>query len=472
MSPALHHSLTLGAWQALTWLTQPLLRRKLARRARTEAGYGVAVAERFGHYTSPPAPADGHPCIWIHAVSLGETRAAALLLAALRQRLPTLRLLLTHSTATGREAGQPLLRPGDQHTWLPWDQAGAVRRFLDHFQPTMGLLMETEVWPQLAHSCHARQIPLLLVNARLSERSFLKAQRLGWLSHPAHQALAGVWAQTVADAQRLRALGAPVRRITGNLKFDATPDAQQLARAQAWRRQRSVQRPVVLLASSREGEEDLFLDALPRLGHPGAASPASQQLASAAHWLIVPRHPQRFAAVAARIESRGWRVLRRSDWPQGLPPQHSDSRPTIWLGDSLGEMALYVGLADVALLGGSFAPLGGQNLIELAACGCPVLMGPHTFNFAEAAEQALAAGAARRVATLDQALSTAADWLFDQPQALAQAAAAGRDFAQAHRGATAQTADDVLELLANRPQPSPSTHARRWPGAGLRDQVT
>ena len=430
-------------YAAVTWLAQPLLRRKLARRARVEPGYAVALEERFGHYTVPPDQGR----LWLHAVSLGETRAAAILLERLRARRPGLRLLLTHGTATGRAEGERLLRPGDVQVWLPWDRPAAVGRFLDHFQPRAGLLMETEVWPNLTAACAARGVPLALVNARLNARSFVKTLRMAWLARPAYRALSAVWAQTEADALHLRALGAPVQGVFGTLKFDATPDAAQLEKGRVWRS--ALGRPVLLFASSREGEEIQFLKeiaALPSMKWSQSAidfneigSPASVQ------WLIVPRHPQRFDAVAALIEQQGFAVSRRSGWGDALPVGTS-GRPTIWLGDSLGEMPLYYGLSDVALLGGSFAPLGGQNLIEAAACGCPVVMGPHTFNFAEAAELARAGGAAQAVADLGAGVRAALALAADPARQQAQASAA-EAFAAAHRGAAARTAEAVLALV-------------------------
>ncbi len=422
-------------YSLVTWLAQPLLRRKLARRAIAEPGYAVAVDERFGRYT---VPAD-QGRVWIHAVSLGETRAAAILLARLREQVPGLRLLLTHGTATGRAEGEKLLRPGDVQVWQPWDTPGAVRRFLAHFQPCIGVLMETEVWPNLTAACAGRGIPLVLANARLNAKSLAKAGRMGWLSRPAYRALAAVWAQTEADAGRLRALGAPVKGVFGNLKFDATPDPVQLGKGRAWRA--ALTRPVVLFASSREGEESLFLKEI------SAVPLAGGRRADDVQWLIVPRHPQRFDEVAALMESNGFLVSRRSGWGDAPPANGAGGRPVVWLGDSLGEMALYYGLSDVALLGGSFAPLGGQNLIEAAACGCPVVMGPHTFNFAEAAELARAGGAAQEVADMTAAIA-AAQALVADPARQAVVAAAAQAFAAAHRGAAARTADAVAALIS------------------------
>jgi 3-deoxy-D-manno-octulosonic-acid transferase len=411
-------------------LSQGLMLRKLLRRARTETTYALATGERLGRYTHAPRQAqDGAVWVWVHAVSLGETRAAAVLVSALRTRLPGMRLLLTHGTATGREQGSQLLQPGDVQVWQPWDTRQATRAFIAHFRPDIGLLMETEVWPNLVDACVRSGVPLCLVNARMSERSLRKSLRLGWLSRPAYAGLTAVWAQTEDDAQRLSQLGAPVRAVTGNLKFDAPVDAAKVAQGRQWRA--GSIRPVVMFASSREGEEDMLLEVLRQR--------AAQGLQATVQWLLVPRHPQRFDAVAAMVQTAGLSLSRRSQW-QGTP-QPAD----VWLGDSLGEMPLYFGLADVALLGGSFAPLGGQNLIEAAACGCHVLMGPHTFNFAEAASMAVQAGAAEEMPDLAQAVQRALELVAGGCDAgLRQQALA---WSQAHRGAAAQTVEAVLQLL-------------------------
>jgi 3-deoxy-D-manno-octulosonic-acid transferase len=431
-------------YSLLMYALVPLLRMRLLWRSRMEPGYQIKVAERFGHYSSPlPGPlADSltavppvTPLIWIHAVSLGETRVASVLIERLRRDLPGMRLLLTHGTATGRREGERLLRAGDLQVWQPWDTPGAVWRFLLHFKPTLGVLMETEVWPNLVAACAAAGVPLALANARMSEKSLRKARRLAWLSGPAFRGLRAVWAQTEADASRLRSLGAPVQGVFGNLKFDASPDASQLALGRAWRSR--LERPVLMLASAREGEEAALLGQLRALG----------QGAGAVQWLIVPRHPQRFDEVAALIADHGFSVSRRSDWGDGPSRPTPGAGATIWLGDSMGEMALYYGLSDAALLGGSFAPLGGQNLIEAAACACPVLMGPHTFNFAEAASLALQAGAALRSADMQQALAQALQLALDDMR-LMQMREAAVAFSESHRGATARTAQAAQALIA------------------------
>ena len=421
--PGFSHAL----YNLLVWAAQPLLRRKLVRRAVAEPGYAVAVPERFGQYTQPAEATS--ELVWVHAVSLGESRAASILLNALREALPDVRVLLTHGTATGRAEGAKLLRSGDVQVWQPWDTPAAVQAFLQHFKPRIGLLMETEVWPNLVQQSARSGVPLALVNARLSDKSMRSASRWASLMRPTYAALQAVWAQTEADAQRLRTLGANVRAVTGNLKFDAQPDPGQVAQGRAWRA--ALQRPVCLLASSREGEEALWLQAL-------------QTVSSGVHWLIVPRHPQRVDDVEVLLRQAGLTVSRRSTWGETGPIAHADAQ--VWLGDSLGEMALYYSLADVALLGGSFEPLGGQNLIEAAACACPVVMGPHTFNFLEAAQQAEQAGAAHRVQGMDMAVQEAQS-LAQDPAARQRSAAAALAFSQAHKGAARRVAGLVKEML-------------------------
>ena len=437
-----------GLYSLGMWAAQPLLRRKLARRGVQEPGYLEAVEERFGHYGL--AKPVGTGWVWVHAVSMGETRAAAIFVRALRRQMPGMRLLLTHGTATGRAEGKALLQPGDIQVWQPWDTPGAVQRFLAQFKPAIGILMETEVWPNMVAVCEQRGVPLVLANARLNAHSLRKAERVAWLARPAFGGLAAVWAQSQADADRLRQLGAPVQGIFGNVKFDATPDTAQIAQGRAWRAAGG--RPVVMLASAREGEEAEFLAALKRFMPPapvGYAQAAPDLVAGNAagpvQWLIVPRHPQRFDEVAALVQQQGFSVSRRSSWGQGAETA-APALADVWLGDSMGEMALYYGLGQVALLGGSFAPLGGQNLIEAAACGCPIVTGPSVFNFQEAATLAQQAGAAFPVASMAQGVQLAVELAQDKERC-AQVRAVAERFAAAHRGAAERTAKAVQALL-------------------------
>ena len=418
-------------FSALAWAVQPLLRRKLRRRALAEPGYGVAVPERFGHYQPADLGRDGRGrWVWIHSVSLGETRAAAILIKALRERMPAMRLLLTHSTATGREEGAKLLQSGDVQVWLPWDTLGATQRFIAQFRPAVGVLMETEIWPNLIAGCANAGIPLVLANARLNAKSEAGALKMGAISRPTYGALAAVWAQSEEDARRLRNVGAQVSAVLGNLKFDVQPDEHLLSLAASWK-QRLI-KPVVLFASSREGEEAQLLEQL-------KSQPEAMQ---AVQWLIVPRHPQRFEAVAQQIADAGFAVSRRSQWP-AQPPALANA---IWLGDSLGEMPLYYAMSHLALMGGSFEPLGGQNLIESLACGTPVILGPHTFNFSQASELAVQAGAAIRSADMAQAVQDALAWVQNGAD-LEAARAKAHDFMTQHRGAAGATADAIVRLM-------------------------
>ena len=421
----------LRLYGGLTRLLWPLVLLRFWWRGRAEPLYRTALHERLGLSATPPATGR----VWVHAVSLGETRAAAPLLDALRDARPGVRILLTHGTATGRAAGQALLQPGDAQAWLPWDSPGAVARFLADHRPVVGVLMETEVWPALLAAARRQAVPVLLANARLSPKSLRQALRVPALLRPAVASLAAVLAQSEADAARLREAGARHVTVRGNLKFDMTPDAALIARGQAWRQ--VLGRPVVLAASTREGEEALLLQAW------SAAMSASPPAGGQPLLLIVPRHPQRFDEVAALCTAEGHRLARRSAWPVDQAPDATALQATAWLGDSLGELPLYYALADVALLGGSFAPLGGQNLIEAAACGCPLVIGPSTYNFADAAALAVAAGAATPVADLPAALSEART-LLQAPHRRAQQADRALAFAASHRGAAARMAADIL----------------------------
>lgn len=413
--------MTRWMYSCVMWALSPLLWLKLRLRARREPVYGQAIAERFGYYSQAASPG----ALWIHAVSLGETRAIRALVVALRDTYPGVRLLLTHGTSTGRTEGLSLLREGDVQAWLPWDTPTAVARFLDHFQPCAGMLIDTEVWPNLTAVAQHKHLPLVLANARLSERSCRKAQRWSALAIPAYSRLRAVWAQTEEDAKRLRSLGAPVSAVMGNLKFDAVPDAQLLAIGHAWRRELT-EKPVVLLAISRETEEAQFLQVLQH----------KPEYLQQAQWWIVPRHPQRFDEVAELLQSMGFDFERRSHWPADISHMAVPQGVGVVLGDSLGEMPLYYGASHVALVGGSFAPLGGQNLIEACACACPVVMGPHTFNFKQAADWAMNANAGLRASDMAQAMAQALAIALDASRQQHMAVAA-QAFAQGHQGAVA-----------------------------------
>jgi len=416
------------AYSALLLLLTPAYLARLWWRGRAEPLYRHAIGERLGRYEHATAG----DWVWVHAVSLGETRAAAALVDALRRQRPGMRLLLTHGTATGRAAGASLLQPGDRQFWLPFDIPGAVRRFFTRFRPSVGVLMETEIWPNLLHFASRFGVPMVLANARLSERSWRKGRRLNALMQPAVESVALVLAQTAADAERLRRGGAKAVEVCGNIKFDVNPQAEQLARGRQWRALDA--RAIVLAASTREGEEAMLLAAWRKVAPSAPAQPP--------RLLIVPRHPQRFDEVAALAVQTGNTLDRRSRWSE--IPDDEALAADVWLGDSMGEMALYYAAADVALLGGSFAPLGGQNLIEAAACGTPVVMGPHTFNFEQAAELAIACGAALRATGIDDGVRSAL--ALTQPEKREPMARNALAFAAEHRGAAQRMAERIVAL--------------------------
>jgi 3-deoxy-D-manno-octulosonic-acid transferase len=417
-------------YSALFYAAQPLVWLRLLWRGRKQPEYRSHIGERYGCYRTPHPEA---PLIWLHAVSVGETRAAEPLIEALLARYPTHALLLTHMTPTGRDTGRMYVErhPGRViQAYLPYDLPDAAARFLGHFRPVIGLFMETEIWPNLIAAAARRRIPLALVNARLSARSQRGYRRLAALIRPALAALDRVAAQTAGDAERLAAVGAMAPTITGNLKFDVTPAAEKIALGQVWHAQIG-DRPVWLAASTRDGEEPLILDALAGIALPGLLL------------VLVPRHPQRFDEVAALVAARGLRLKRRSR------NEFPDTDTQVWLGDSMGEMASYYAAADLALIGGSLLPFGGQNLIEAAACGCPVLVGPHTFNFAQAADDAVACGAAQRVPGAE-ALAGAVLDILTPPQTTAAMKEKAIAFSRAHQGATNRTMALLEPLLPQR----------------------
>lgn len=425
--------LALAAYSAAWWLAAPLAALYLLWRSLAQREYRRHWGERFlGRGAAPPA---GRPLIWVHAVSVGETRAAQPLIEQLARELPEASFLLTHTTPTGRAVGQSIvaaLAGRVAQRYLPYDLRFAVARFLHETRPSVGVIMETEVWPNLLQATRRSAVPMLLANARLSEKSAARGRRFAALLEPAAEAFDRIAAQSDADRARIaRWYGRPID-VTGNLKFDlavsgALVDAGRALRA-GWG-----ERPLWLFASTRDGEEALLLDAWMRRGGKFDSDP---------NLLIVPRHPQRFDEVAQLIEARGLACLRRSRgvWPQSLPAG------TVLLGDTMGEMALYYAAADVALIGGSLRDFGAQNLIEACTVGTPVVLGPSTFNFAQAAADATAAGAALQVGDADEALA-AMDALCRDPQRLRAMGEAALGFASAHRGATARVANLARELL-------------------------
>ncbi|HEX6635295.1 MAG TPA: lipid IV(A) 3-deoxy-D-manno-octulosonic acid transferase [Usitatibacter sp.] len=413
---------------SLAWLVAaPLAVARLAWRARRQRGYLARIGERFGRYPAAPAA----PRIWIHAVSVGETRAAAPIVEALARTHPHHRILLTHMTPTGRETGVALFGDAVDRAWLPYDLGFAVRRFLRRFRPELGVILETEVWPRLIEECRREGVPVVIANGRLSERSARRYARVPALARWAFGNLDGVAAQTQADASRFSALGAREVTVTGNVKFDMEVPTAMIERGRGFRERFGASRPVWVAGSTREGEEALLLDAFVRLGHADALL------------VLVPRHPQRFDEVARLAAARGLEVARRS----GEAAVAREVRVVV--GDSMGEMLAYYAAADVVIMGGSLLDFGGQNLIEACAAARPVIVGPHTYNFEEASEGAIAAGAAIRVADAANALREAARLSADRDRREAMGAKA-RAFVAAHRGAVDRLMHWLEPRLARR----------------------
>lgn len=422
-------------YSSLWWLALPAVLGRLWWRGRKEPGYRAHWGERLA--LIGPAPSE-RPTIMVHAVSVGETRAAEPVVDALLAAYPDWRILLTHMTPTGRATGQSLFAHHGERvvqSYLPYDTGLMTRRFLRRHRPRACILMETEVWPNLIHACNRLAVPVVLANARLSEKSLKRGRKAGAVMREAARGFTLVAAQTEVDAERIRSLGAPNVEVTGSVKFDVTPPPAALEKGD-WLRSRirsgGPERPVFLCASTREGEEALILDAWRRTPD----KPAGALL------VIVPRHPQRFDEVASLVAARGFTLARRSQFGLDHGVDHGVGGADVLLGDSMGEMFAYYAACDCAYIGGSLLPLGGQNLIEACALGKPVLVGEHTFNFLDATNEAVDDGAALRARSAD-ALVTAAVRLLRDGAARVAMGEKALAFARRHRGATLRTVELV-----------------------------
>lgn len=415
--------ITPGMYRAFTMVALPLASLYLMWRSRKQPAYRDFWDERFAWSSYPPK--GEKPRVWLHAVSVGETNAAKPLLEAMLKAWPECDVLLTHMTPTGREAGRALvdLAPERIHQcYLPYDAPYAVERFFRQTRPTMGVIMETEVWPNVMREAARLGIPMVLANARESEKSKAKAEQVIDVMRPAFASFSAVLAQSDEDAERLASLGAPNITVCGSIKFDLKPDASQRAAARAWKSE--VTRPVALLASTRVGEEVRFAKAIA----------AQKDFTRRALVLAVPRHPQRFDEAAAAFEAEGLRVVRRSKLRDAASiPADAD----VLLGDSMGEMSFYCALADMAAMGGSFEPFGSQNVIEPAMAGTALVVGPSVFNFDKIVRDGVADGAMLQVETPEAAIAQFTRWL-DDPEARRAAGGRAAQFAEHWSGATAR----------------------------------
>ncbi len=413
-----------GLYTLILYLLAPLVFLRLAWRGRANPAYRRRWGERLG---LGPAFVDA-PRIWLHAVSVGEVVAAAPLIRRLLEDYPAHRLLVTTTTPTGSDELRRRFGEAVEHVYLPFDWPGAVRRFLDRARPRLALVMETELWPNLFHGCRRRGIPLLLLNARLSARSARGYARLGPLTREVLGCVDGIAAREGADAERFVDLGAPPGRVAavGNIKFDLEVPAEAVAEGARLRQRLGDGRPVWVAASTHSGEDEVVLAAHRRLrvAHPDALL------------VLVPRHPERFDAVADRCAEAGWPPPRRSRdaWPAAGDP--------VYLGDTMGELPRLFAAADCAFVGGSLVAVGGHNPLEPAALGLPVLTGPHWFNFAGVYPALMAAGGAREVADAGGLAAALGDW-FDDAAARHDAGARARGVVEANRG----TLERLLERI-------------------------
>jgi 3-deoxy-D-manno-octulosonic-acid transferase len=403
----------------LVYLLVPLVLVRLAWRALRAPAYWRGWGERFGFGGELDGDA---PTLWVHAVSVGEVQAALPLLRAIRIRHPGARLLVTTTTPTGALQVRSALRedPDFVHRYVPYDLPGAVRRFLARARPRLLVVMETELWPNLIHYTRAAGIPAILANARLSESSARGYGRVGPLARQTLRGFCAIAAQHPADAERLIALGAPKERVrvTGNVKADVRLSASLREQAAALRHAWGNNRPVWIAASTHEGEEEQVLDAFERI----------REALPEALLVLVPRHPERFARVARLCRRRGLTTVQRSTRRVAEPSTE------VFLGDTMGELPLLYAAADVAFVGGSLVRVGGHNVLEPAALGLPVVVGPHTFNFAEVTRMLLDRGAARCIGSSAELADCVLEWLGDASRRHA-VGERGREVVEGSRGA-------------------------------------
>ena len=418
-------------YTALFYLGLPLVAIRLWLRARKAPAYAKRIGERFS-YGMPTLQPGG---IWVHAVSVGESIAAAPMIRALLQRYPQLPITVTCMTPTGSERIQALFanEPRIQHCYLPYDLPCAAARFLDRVQPKLAVIMETELWPNHIHQCAKRGIPVALANGRLSERSARGYGRFRKLTAPMLAEMSFFAIQTEAEAQRFRDLGARPEtvEVTGSIKFDLTIDPALLQRAAELRGQwQALERPVWIAASTHEGEDEVVLDAHRRLlaNHPDALL------------ILVPRHPERFNSVFELCQREGFSTVRRSTGAD------VDAQTSVLLGDTMGELLFLYALADSAFVGGSLVANGGHNLLEPAALAKPVLSGPHLFNFLDIAAQLREAGALAEVEDAE-GLAVEVRRLFELPRDAQRMADAGLAVMRRNQGALQRLLDGLARLI-------------------------
>ena len=420
-------------YTALFYTCVPLILGRLVWRGHKSPAYRQRWGERFGLYTKSAQSG----VIWLHAVSVGEAEAAFPLVRALSKRFPNIPVLVTNTTPTGSARVRAVLGDTVQHVYLPYDLPDAIARFLNHFRPVLAVVMETEIWPNLFRACHDRNIPLAIVNARLSERSVRGYERLPALARESLHAVTCIAAQTQADADRYLQIGALAQQVvvTGNLKYDQELPQGLLEQAKDLRTRLFGTRPVWIAGSTHDGEENAVLEAFKQVrgDFPNLLL------------VLVPRHPERFDSVHTLCSAHGLKTLRRSE-------ERTDAETDVFLVDTMGELRLFYAASDIAFVGGSLVPVGGHNVLEPAMLGVPVAFGPHMHNFQEIALKLLETGGAVRIANSTEL----ADWakrLLSEPALREEMAEKGKSLVTSGRGALARVEALVASLLEN---PSPS----------------
>ncbi len=415
------------------------------RARRSGRNWGVCSGSRFGRYAQRSDLANP---VWVHAVSLGETRAAQPFIQALLDEGET--VLLTHMTVTGRDEGSrsfaDAIRQGRLvQEWLPYDFPGSTRRFMAHYRPRAGVLIEREVWPNLLHAARRSHVPMVLASARFSDRSLRHSLHAGRVMRDAYASFTAVYAQTLHDAQRLEQAGASAVRVSGNFKFDISLPQDKILRGRQFAA--ALPRKIIVIASTREGEDEMFINAIAR--QVKRAQAQGTDIEEQVLYCLIPRHPERFGQAAQLLADAELSFVRRSEFLEmgdcTASALKACSGVSVLLGDSLGEMPRYYAMGQVAIVAGSFAPLGGQNLIEACAIGVPVLVGPHTRNFEQAVVDAVDEGAAMRVANADAAVQAAGQLLAD-PQRLTRMGQAGEHWVRKHTGAVARVLAGLNEI--------------------------
>ncbi|MGI9318371.1 MAG: lipid IV(A) 3-deoxy-D-manno-octulosonic acid transferase [bacterium] len=414
-------------YRLILYLFLPVLIFRFILRGLRNTDYFKRIGERFGFTSIDPAPGG----VWIHAVSVGEVNASVPLVDGIKRTWPDKSITITTMTTTGSDRVYKVFGSTVSHCYLPYDYPGAVRRFVQSISPQLGLVMETEIWPNLIHYCHREEIPLIYANVRLSERSWRGYNRFRMLFDQILKLVSWYAVQSESDARRLSQLGAPEEKIsiTGSLKFDIKLPQSISEAGESVRRQIGWSRPVLLAASTHEGEEVMIINAFRQL-----RTHLPETLL-----ILVPRHPERFSAVSKLCIKEGLSIIQRSEMSAEL-----SLTTEILVVDTMGELPVFIAAADVTIMGGSLVPVGGHNLLEAAALGQPVVFGPHMFNFSDISEMFLQQGAGIQVDGTEELAEVCARLLLDAGMR-DRYGTQGEKLVQQNRGAL----DQVMSIVSD-----------------------